>query len=200
DAPAGLVKVNLGDVMSASPNCVAFAVKPWLPKRHVTLFSGHGGMGKSTIALVIAAHVACGVPFASMEVEQSPVLFISLEDEPYIVRLRLRRVIEEYQLPADAVLGNLRLLDGTCGFTSLMSESYGYNARPVFTAAYRELAEAANGAGLIIIDNASDAFDANENSRRDVRQLIRGLAHVAREQNASVMLLAHIDKAAAKGH
>lgn len=200
DAPAGLVKVNLGDVMSASPNCVAFAVKPWLPKRHVTLFSGHGGMGKSTIALVIAAHVACGVPFASMEVEQSPVLFVSLEDEPYIVRLRLRRVIEEYQLPADAVLGNLRLLDGTCGFTSLMSESYGYNARPVFTAAYRELAEAANGAGLIIIDNASDAFDANENSRRDVRQFIRGLAHVAREQNASVMLLAHIDKAAAKGH
>jgi hypothetical protein len=177
---------------------VHYAVKPWMPRRHVTLLGGHGGIGKSSLALAIGAHVACGRPFAGLEVEQSPVLFVSLEDEASIVRLRLRRIIETYRLPAARVLDNLRLLDGTRTFTALMTEGDSLNAPPVFTQAYRELEAVAKGAGLIIIDNASDAFDANENNRRTVRAFVRGLASIAREDDAAVVLLAHIDKSAAK--
>jgi len=193
-----LVEVALGDVMSASLEPVRHAVKPWMPRRHVTLFGGHGGIGKSSLALAIGAHVACGLPFAGLEVEQSPVLFVSLEDEASIVRLRLRRIIEAYRLPAARVLADLRLLDGTQTFAALMTEGDGFNATPIFTPAFRELANHAEGAGLIVIDNASDAFDANENSRRTVRAFVRGLAAIARKQNAAVVLLAHIDKSAAK--
>lgn len=194
-----LVEVALGDVMSASLEPVRHAVKPWMPLRHVTLFGGHGGIGKSSLALAIGAHVACGLPFAGLEVEQSPVLFVSLEDEPSIVRLRLRRIIESYRLPAVRVLDGLRLLDGTQTFAALMTEGDGFNAAPIFTPAYRELSSHVGNAGLIVIDNASDAFDANENSRRTVRAFVRGLAAIARKHNAAVVLLAHIDKAAAKG-
>lgn len=193
-----LVEVALGDVMSASLEPVRHAVKPWMPRRHVTLFGGHGGIGKSSLALAIGAHVACGLPFASLEVEQSPVLFVSLEDEASIVRLRLRRIIEAYGLPAAGVLDGLRLLDGTRSFAALMTEGDGFNAAPQFTRAFSELAEQAQGAGLIVIDNASDAFDANENSRRAVRAFVRALAGIARTHDAAVVLLAHIDKAAAK--
>lgn len=194
-----LLKVDLDDVMSASLEPVCYAVKPWMPRRHVTLFGGHGGIGKSSIALAIAAHVACGLPFAGREAEQSPVLFVSLEDEASIVRLRLRQIIEAYRLPAVRVLDNLRLLDGTQTSAALMTEGDGFNAAPIFTPAFRELVGQAEGAGLIVIDNASDAFDANENSRRTVRAFVRGLAALARQHNAAVVLLAHIDKAAAKG-
>lgn len=194
-----LVEVALGDVMSASLEPVRHAVKPWMPRRHVTLLGGHGGIGKSSLALAIGAHVACGLPFAGLEVEQSPVLFVSLEDEASIVRLRLRRIIEVYRLPAARVLAGLRLLDGTQTFAALMTEGDGFNAAPIFTPAFRELSSHAGGAGLIVIDNASDAFDANENSRRTVRAFVRGLAAIARTHNAAVVLLAHIDKAAAKG-
>ncbi|WP_374379002.1 AAA family ATPase [Pseudomonas fluvialis] len=194
-----LVEVALGDVMSASLEPVRHAVNPWMPRRHVTLFGGHGGIGKSSLALAIGAHVACGLPFAGLEVEQSPVLFVSLEDEASIVRLRLRRIIEAYRLPAARVLAGLRLLDGTQAFAALMTEGDGFNAAPIFTQAFRELSNHAGGAGLIVIDNASDAFDANENSRRTVRAFMRGLATIARKHNAAVVLLAHIDKAAAKG-
>ena len=79
-----------------------------MPKRHVTLLGGHGGIGKSSLALGIAAHVACGRDFAGLPVTQSPVVFVSLEDEAAIVRLRLRKVIEAYQLPPQAVLENMR--------------------------------------------------------------------------------------------
>ena len=193
-----LLEVELDDVMSASLEAVRYSVKPWMPRRHVTLFGGHGGIGKSSLALAISAHVACGLPFAGLEVEQSPVLFVSLEDEASIVRLRLRRIIEAYRLPSERVLASLRLLDGTQSFTALMTEGDGFNAQPVFTPAYRELDTLSYGAGLIVIDNASDAFDANENNRRTVRAFVRGLAAIARKHDAAVVLLAHIDKSAAK--
>jgi len=193
-----LLEVKLDDVMSACPDAVRYAVNPLMPRRHVTLFGGHGGIGKSSLALAISAHVACGLPFAGLEVEQSPVLFVSLEDEASIVRLRLRSIIEAYGLPVEHVLNSFRLLDGTQTITALMTEGDGFSAQPVFTQAYRELEAGAHGAGLIVIDNASDAFDANENSRRMVRAFVRGLADIARKHNAAVVLLAHIDKSSAK--
>lgn len=195
---ARLVEVPLSDVMSAEIEPVRYATGLWLPRRHVTLFGGHGGIGKSSLALAIGAHVAAGRPFAGREVEQLPVLFVSLEDEPSIVRLRLRRIIEAYQLDPDEALPRMRLLDGTQGLSALMTESDGPRATPTFTPAFRELVEQAAGCGLVIIDNASDAFDANENSRSLVRAFIRGLAVIARKHDAAVVLLAHIDKAAAR--
>jgi len=193
-----LIEVALGDVMNATLGQVRHAIKPWIPRRHVTLFGGHGGIGKSSISLAIAAHVACGRQFAGLEVEKMPVLFVSLEDEASIVRLRLRRIIEAYQLPAVEVLDGLRLLDGTQTISALMTEGDNFNPQPVFTTAFRELETNVNDAGLIIIDNASDAFDANENSRRAVRAFVRGLAGLARQHDAAVVLLAHIDKSAAR--
>lgn len=196
--PQPLVNIDLSDVMQARLENVGFSVKPWFPNRHVTLFGGHGGIGKSTLALAVAAHVAAGLSFAGMEVTQSPVLFVSLEDEPMIVRLRLRRVIEAYGLPAEKVLANMRLLDGTQGMAALMTGGDGFNSEPQFTLVYRDLLSQSEGAGLVIIDNASDAFEANENARRDVRLFMRGLVRIARENDAAVVLLAHIDKMSAK--
>lgn len=155
-------------------------------------------MLRSAKRALVRCTVAAGLPFAGHEVDRLPVLFVSLEDEPSIVRLRLRRIIESYRLDAGEVLPRMSLLDGTQAFSALMTEGNGVNAPPQFTQAFRELAEQAQGAGLIIVDNASDAFDANENSRRAVRAFVRGLAAIARKNNAAVVLLAHIDKAAAR--
>lgn len=194
----GLLEIPLDDVMSASLEPVRFALKPWLPRRHVTLFGGHGGIGKSSLALTMGAHVAAGLPFAGHSGDRVPVLFVSLEDEPSIVRLRLRRIIESYNLDPAMVLPGMRLLDGTQSFSALMTEGDGFNDAPVITKAFREIEQKSAGTGLVIIDNASDAFDANENSRRAVRAFVRNLAEIARKHDTAVVLLAHIDKAAAR--
>lgn len=51
----------------------------------------------------------------------------------------------------------------------------------------------------LIVDNASDTFDGNEIRRTEARGFVRGLRAPVRKQGGAVLLLAHIDKSAAKG-
>ena len=50
------------------------------------------------------------------------------------------------------------------------------------------------GVGLVVVDNASDAYGGDEINRRQVRAFMRALVEVARLTNCAVMLLAHVDK------
>lgn len=201
DAPAGptLRPVPIADVMGATVAPPQFIVNPLIPAGHLTLFGSHGGSGKSILALAIGAHVAAGQPWAGLTVQHRPVLFVSLEDAAEIVRYRLRKIIEGYQLDAAAVLAGLTILDGSAGLSALMTEHAAFGVRSLVpTATLGELRAAMGRAGLLIIDNASDAYDGPENDRRQVRTFIRELAGLGRANNAGVMLLAHIDKAAAR--
>lgn len=201
DAPAGptLRPVPIADVMGATVTPPQFIVNPLIPAGHLTLFGSHGGSGKSILALAIGAHVAAGQPWAGLTVQHRPVLFVSLEDAAEIVRYRLRKIIEGYRLDAAAVLAGLTILDGSAGLSALMTEHAAFGVRSLVpTATLGELRAAVGNAGLLIIDNASDAYDGPENDRRQVRTFIRELAALGRGNNAGVMLLAHIDKAAAR--
>jgi hypothetical protein len=50
-------------------------VEKWLPCDEVTLLAGHGGGGKSYVALNLALHVALGRQFGTLPVTQTPVVF-----------------------------------------------------------------------------------------------------------------------------
>jgi hypothetical protein len=54
------------------------------------------------------------------------------------------------------------------------------------------------GAKLVVIDNASDVFAADENARAQVRGFMRALGRLARETGAAVLLLVHVNKTAAQ--
>lgn len=196
---SALVRVPIDDVMTTTATAVRFLVEPHIPRGVVTMLGGHGGAGKSNLALTIAAHVAAGRSWCGLPVIQGRVVYVSLEDPGDLVRYRLRRIIEAYGLPADAVLANLMILDGTDLPAGLMFEANLHGTRGLIeTDAMDGLREAVQGADLVIIDNASDAADFDENVRRYVRQFVRTLAKLARDNDAGVMLLAHIDKAAAR--
>ncbi|BCO30637.1 hypothetical protein TspCOW1_07400 [Thiohalobacter sp. COW1] len=170
---------------------------PLLPRGVVTLLGGHGGAGKSQLALILAAHAACGRAWAGRDMIQARALYVSHEDHPDLARLRSRRIASEYELPHEAIEANLRIIDATEAALAYEAAEGGLR-RLVMTDAYHELRELAAGYGLILIDNASDAYEGNENDRRMVRAFVRSLGRIAREQDAAVVLLAHIDKAAAK--
>jgi RecA/RadA recombinase len=178
-----------------------FVVDSILPRRHVTLLSGHGGSGKSTLALALAAHVACGVDWAGLHVEPGHVAFVTLEDELTLCAWRLRKIAAAYRLSLPRIAQNLVLLDGVTSDAALAVERSEYgNTDLRATAVMTELAEAARGCSLVVIDNASDALLGDANSQATVRCFMRRLlGKLARERDCAVLLLVHIDKLAARG-
>lgn len=173
-------------------------VAPILPRRVTTLLGGHGGVGKSMLGLTFAAHVAAGQTWGPLQVERGRAVFLSFEDEAKVVRQRLRRIAEVYSMAPAALLANLAIFDGSDAETELAIEhpdGMGLDFTPMMGL----VAEATQGAALVVIDNASDTYGGNENQRRQVRAFIRRLAKIAKANDGALILLAHIDKAAAKG-
>ena len=191
--------VSIAGLATATYDPPQFLVEGLIPEGHVTLLGGHGGVGKSMLALILAAHCASGWIWAGLQTKQTRSVFVSLEDSGDLVRHRLKRVVDCYGLDPEQIEAELVILDGTQGDAALAVEVNDMGARRIEpTANMVELRELVTGAGLIVIDNASDAFDGDENNRRQVRAFIRMLAQVAQEEGAAVLLLAHIDKNAAK--
>jgi RecA-family ATPase len=177
-----------------------FILDQLIPRNEVTLGGGHGGSGKSILFLAIAAHVACGKGWDRFDVEQCPVVFISLEDHADHVMYRLQKIIKTYLLDPAAVARNLQVFDGTAA-PELMIEVNEFGTRHLMPTQMMQEVEAAvagAAAGLVILDNASDAYGGNENERRSVRTFIRHLAGIARQNDAALVLLAHLDKEAAR--
>lgn len=168
-----------------------------IPAGVVTLLGGHGGSGKSALALLMGAHLACGIPFAGRTVRQGRVLFVSCEDDGTRLLHRLHRVRQYLGADAASLQQNLRLLDMTRHDPTLYQER---GTAGHVTRQYDWLLRQVNdfAADVIIMDNASDAFAANENNRPMVRAFIRSLAGLIQERGGAVLLLAHIDKQAAR--
>lgn len=197
--PPALVHVDASGMLDAHLEITRFAFNPILPLGVVTLLGGHGGSGKSFLALVLAAHYGGGCSWAGLEVTPGRVLFVSLEDPGAVVLYRLRRIVEAYGLNAETVCANLTIVDGTRGDGVLATEVNDFGIRRLTgTATMDELRQLARGCTLVIVDNASDAYDGDENHRRQVRTFLRLLSTLARDNDAAVLLLAHIDKSAAR--
>ncbi|HAY07421.1 MAG TPA: hypothetical protein DCY26_12285 [Hyphomonas sp.] len=191
------VPLNLAEAHVEMPPDV---VQDLVPSRVVTLLGAHGGAGKSLLKLVLGLHVACGRPWAGLPTRQCRVLDVTLEDTGDVERVRMRRVAATYGLPLAEIERNFEILDGTESGAALATEIGQDGVRRLLPlAAFEELRSAAPGFGLILIDGASDAYDADENSRRQVRAFMRGmLTRLAVEVSAGVLLLVHIDKALAR--
>lgn len=201
--PAGELRpVPLSGFMARRVADHPHVMQSYYPRRVVTLLGGHGGVGKTTLALIHAAHIAAGRPWGPFGVEAGRVVVLSFEDEGEDVLRTLQDVVAVCSLPPELVEQNLRIFDGTDAESELAVESSeGGALRLEFTAMMEKVEAAAEGADIVFIDNASDTFGGNENNRRQVKAFIRRLARrLARTHNAAVVLLAHIDKQAAKGN
>jgi hypothetical protein len=199
EPPPPLSIVATTNVMRAVLPPAQYAVEPLAPRGLVTLLGAHGGAGKSMLALTLAAHMPTGRSWAGLPVVQGRALYVSLEDGAELVRHRLRRIIESYNLDPVAVASGLAILDGTEGDGALAREHGAYGVRRLVpTPVIEDLRQHAEGCALVVVDNASDAFSGDEINRQQVRSFMRLLGAIARQTGAAVMLLAHVDKHGAR--
>ena len=189
--------VPLADLHTAEQQPQQWWWDGYVPAGHVTLWSGHGGAGKSTLALMMLVAMAMGRSFLGKGTRCGKLLFFSAEDPGPLVRLRLRRVGTLLDVDPAALAERLRVIDATELDAALYVEQRVGGVRHGATTptyeALRQYVEA-ESIDVLVLDNASDLFDGDEIVRTLVRGFIRSLAQLVRPRGGAVVLLAHVDK------
>ena len=194
-----IIQVGDADLFDELPHYV----DKWIPEGEVTLLAGHGGTGKSYVALSMAIHIALGLPFGPLATKQTNVLFFSGEDGGRVLRQRQARLCRALGIDPKQLNGKLQLIDASDMDPALHREQRitvnGRSRIATETALLHALGSLAQelNAGLVVIDNASDAYDDDEIKRARVRAFIRSLRSNLARPERSVLLLSHVNKASA---
>ncbi len=188
-----LKPVSVADVLSDPSPPPGFVWEGLIPQGVVTLLTAHGGTGKSTIALMLAVCAALGRPLFGVNLKQSKVLFASLEDGAHILRHRLAVICRQWSVDPAALHDRLQIVDGTENPELFVAQGRDDGNLTPGYGEMRALIED-HEIGLVIVDNASDAFAGDEIQRRQVRRFIQTLSMAVRPTNAGCLLLAHVDK------
>lgn len=193
ETPADPSPLDWLTLAERAPEPALFRWAGWLPARTTTLLSANGGVGKSNLSLQLAASLALGAPFLGESVDVCKVLVISAEDEARTVHFRLGNIVADLGASLADLKDQLVAYDLTQHDCVLWREG-------APTARMQWLADTVeqHQADVVILDNASDVFSANENDRAEVRGFMRSLNAIAHHSGAAMLLLAHVDKAAVR--
>lgn len=191
DAPQGPGPLDLRALASSEPQPPQFIIDGWLPQGEVTLFAGHGGSGKSLIALAAAICIAAGRAFFGLRCERRRVMFLSYEDSAGVLHWRLHRICKMLGVDLASLADWLFVYDATQSGEPLYAETRDAHGP---TAAFDWLREqmAATGAQVLILDGTSDCFAGNENVRQQVRTFVRTLRG-SLPRGGAALLLHHVD-------
>lgn len=189
--------LDLADLARREPQPPRMLAEDWLPAGYATLLAGHGGVGKSGIALYLAVCMAAGCPFFGLRVEQRRVLYLSCEDREAVLHWRLARTCSHLGVDLAALAGSLDILDLVGNDCVLWERDPRTGA--AFTAAYGFLEERmkAHGTEVLFVDGISDTFGGNENAKTDVKRYVNALVTLIPPETGAVVLVGHIAKPAA---
>jgi RecA-family ATPase len=162
-----------------------------IPAGDVTILSGDGGGGKTTVALQLAVAVEQDLgDWLGTVCESGPVIFFSGEEPEAEMRRRLHRAARKRGIdppdmanlhfhfadPDACLLGTSRR-DGTMAPTALFAS---------LAAAARDIRPV-----LIVIDSIAATFGGNQNDRVSARTFVGMFRQLAREADCAVLLLDH---------
>lgn len=170
-------------------------IENWLPTGEISSLYGDGGIGKSLLALQLAASVAAGCPWLGLDVtEKMPVLAVMAEDRDDELHRRIHsiRSSAEYNF-SDLEKSNL-FLWSTAGFSSVLAHVDQDTAkkRDFYFALDKELGLLLKGQKLLILDTLSDVFAGNENDRQSASRFIKVVLHsLITKHELTILLLAH---------
>lgn len=163
-----------------------------IPRPAVTMLSGDGAAGKTTIALQLAVGTVCGTDWLGAVVtEPGPAIFYTGEEDQDEVHRRLDAITAHHGI-GFADLKGLHLLcrpteDPMLGIPD--GKSGVVRPTPLFERLLKTAKEIRPA--LIVIEAAADVFAGNENDRAQVRQFVALLRRLAIEADAAVLLIAH---------
>jgi RecA-family ATPase len=162
-----------------------------IPVRNVTLLSGDGAAGKTTIVLQLAVGtVRTGDWLGAVIDEVGPAIFITAEEDDDEVHRRLAAIVSQRDLGFRDLAG-LKILCLPGEDAALGTADRAGIVKP--TSLFMRLLKEAQvkRPRLIIIEAAADVFAGNENDRGQVRQFITLLRKLAIAADAAILLISH---------
>lgn len=161
-----------------------------VPDKAVTLFSGNGGIGKSTVMFQLAAAAASGRKWLGRDVMLRRAAYLSAEDD----RDELHRRLDVINMRHDAQHGDyedqLILWDKTGTATPfLYRDNEGWQESPFFCLLANAVVDL--GIGLLVIDSMYNFFGGNELSRTDATAFMDCLQKLALEAECAIVVLWH---------
>ncbi|MBY3220743.1 AAA family ATPase [Rhizobium laguerreae] len=161
-----------------------------VPMRTVTILNGDGGVGKSLLALQLAAAGAMGLDTLGMEPLAGRTLVLGAEDDADEFQRRLDDIANAHGKDL-RFLSMLRLIALADRDALLSVPDRAQVMQP--TPLWRGIETYARDfkPKLIILDTAADLFGGDEIKRSQVRQFIAMLRKLAMEIDCAIVLLAH---------
>ena len=163
-----------------------------IPDSKVTILSGDGAIGKTTIALQLCAAVVRGADWLNAVVDRKgPAMFFSAEEDRDEVHRRVCAIARHFQIPLSDLAGlHVHCADGA---DTLLGAPEGRSSLIRPTRLFHRLKKAAVAVrpALIVIESAANVYGGNENDRSQVDQFCQLLRQLATESGAAVLLLQH---------
>lgn len=168
-----------------------WAVRDRVPLKNVTLLSGEGGVGKSILALHLAAAMTLGRDWLGALPSPGPALVLCCEDDEDELRRRLDQIVAHFGSSHEELSKDMHALS-LAGQDAIMATP-DKKGLMVPTPLFSRLRQAACDIRprLIVIDNSADVFGGNENDRAQVRQFVTLLRGIAIAANAGLLLTSH---------
>ncbi|WP_420971513.1 AAA family ATPase [Bradyrhizobium sp. B120] len=165
-------------------------VRDWIPAKTVSLLSGDGAVGKSTLALQLGAARALDRDWIGTMPAAGRTLYLSAEDDANELHRRLDAIRVHYGVTFDD-LSDLEMVDlvGENAVLGEIAKTGIINPTPVFDAVVSIVER--RQADLVIVDALADAFAGDENNRSQARQFIGMLKRPARAYGCAFLCLAH---------
>ena len=162
----------------------------------VSLWTGHGGAGKTQGALHLAICVALGLPFFGRDVIRARVAFVATEDDADELHYRILQQARTIGVTLDDLAGHLfvyALGEDESLFT--IGADRQVAATPLFAWLRAEFKAA--GIEVAVLDNATTLFAIDLIRPGDVSKCIAKSKRLV-APGGNVVVLAHVDKATAK--
>ena len=154
---------------------------------------GPSTVGKTFLAIDLAAHIAQGKPWASRPTEKSPVLYVGLEGVVGLDR-RIKAITESMGMSD----GRLARFDG---YVTLGDDELGTLGEKTLIATCEEIrTSTGEPVGLIVIDTLWRAMaGGEENSAKEMGAVVARLNRVIQKTGAAILVVHHPGKDLEKG-
>lgn len=170
---------------TVEPEQVAWAWEPFLARGKINLIEGDPDLGKTTLALDIAARLSTGsaMPDGTIAGAPVPTIIISAEDG---LADTVRPRLEAAGADLDRILALRAILEATGERLPALPTDFGAIEEAIVRV----------GAGLVILDPLVALLDGHINTWRDqdVRRVLAPLARMAERTGCAIVAIRHLNK------